>query len=180
MKKIVLIYGLIAGAIVSSMFFLSHPSGEIDFENGMLIGYTSMVIAFALIFFGVKNYRDNHLNGVISFGKAFSVGILITLVASVIYAITWELYFNLLAPDFMAKYIEHYLKGMAESGASVAEIEEVRKEMASTADWYKNPIIRFAMTLMEIVPVGLIVTLICAALFRRSSFLAKEPARVKV
>lgn len=87
MKRIILIYGLIAGAIVASMFYISHPNGEMDFENGMLIGYASMIIAFTLIFFATKNYRDNYLQGMISFGKAFKVGIFVTLVASLIYAV---------------------------------------------------------------------------------------------
>lgn len=174
MKKLVLIYGLIAGAIVSSMFFLSHPSGEMDFENGMFIGYASMVIAFSLIFFGVKNYRDNHLNGTITFGKALKIGILVTLVASVIYAIAWEFYFNLLAPDFMAKYTDHLLTKMQTEGASAQEISEAKAQMESTGDMYKNPIFRFLITLLEIVPVGFVISLICAALLRKTQFLPKN------
>ena len=175
MTRIILIYGLIAGLIVSAMFFISHPTGKIDFENGMLIGYASMVIAFALIFFGVKNYRDNHLNGTITFGKAFKIGMMVTIVASMLYAVTWEFYFHLLAPDFMEEYTAYYLTKLASDGASVQEIEEAKNQMASMSEMYKNPLIRFAMTLMEIVPVGMVVTLICAALLRRPQFLPKQP-----
>ncbi|HEY0654286.1 MAG TPA: DUF4199 domain-containing protein [Chryseosolibacter sp.] len=174
MKKIVFIYGLIAGLISVAMFFISHPTGEINFENGMLIGYATMVIAFSLIFFGVKNYRDNHLEGTITFGKAFQVGILVTLVASVVYALGWEVYYNFIGNDFMAQYSKYYLDEMVKEGASAAEIEQARTQMQSTAEMYKNPVIRFAMTLMEIFPVGLIVTLICAALLRKPQFLPKE------
>lgn len=174
MKKIVLIYGLIAGFITASMFFITHSTGEIDFDNGMLVGYATMVIAFSLIFFGVKNYRDNHLAGTITFGKAFQVGILVTLVASVIYALGWEIYYNFLGQDFMEKYTAHYMDKLAKDGASADELEAARLQMQTGAELYKNPLIRFAMTLMEIVPVGFVVTLICAALLRRPQFLPKS------
>lgn len=174
MKKIVLTYGVIAGVIVSSMFYIAHPGGSMDFENGMYIGYASMIIAFSLIFFGVKNYRDNHLNGAITFGKAFKIGILVTLVASVMYALSWEVYFNMFAQDFMQKYSEAYLKGLANDGASAAEIASAKARLETNSELYKNPIFRFLFTLVEIVPVGLVVTLICAALLRRPQFLPKE------
>jgi hypothetical protein len=173
MKKIVLTYGLIAGFITAAMFFVTHSTGAANFDNGMLIGYSTMVIAFSLIFFGVKNYRDNHLAGVITFGKAFKIGILMTLVASVVYAVGWEIYYNFLGQDFMEKYTAHYMDKLARDGASAEELEATRLQMQSGAEMYKNPLIRFAMTLMEIVPVGFIVTLICAALLRKSQFLPK-------
>lgn len=174
MKKIVLIYGSIAGLIVSSMFVITHSSGKIDFENGMLVGYASMVIAFSLIFFGVKNYRDNHLNGAITFGKALKVGLLVTGVASIIYAVAWEFYFNLVVPDFMVEYTTHILTKMETEGASAEEIAQAKAQMQSTSELYQNPIFRFLMTLLEIVPVGFIVSLICAALLRKTEFLPKK------
>ncbi|HEY0741131.1 MAG TPA: DUF4199 domain-containing protein [Chryseosolibacter sp.] len=174
MKKIVLVYGSIAGLIVSSMFVITHSSGKIDFDNGMFVGYASMVIAFSLIFFGVKNYRDNHLAGAITFGRAFKVGLLVTLVASVIYAVAWEFYFNLVVPDFMVEYTGHIIKKMETEGASAEEIAEARAQMKSTSELYKNPLFRFLMTLLEIVPVGFVISLICAALLRKTEFLPKN------
>lgn len=177
MKRIIVIYGLIAGLIPVCMFFITLPlydKGIVDFDNGMVIGYATMVIAFSLIFFGVKNYRDNHLNGSITFGNAFKIGILVTLIASLMYAIGWEIYFNLFASDFMEKYSAHHLNKLEKGGASASELEAARLEMQAGAEMYKNPIIRFAMTLMEIAPVGFVITLICAALLKRPQFLPKE------
>src|SRR5687768_7434219 len=118
MKKIILTNGLIAGAIVSSMFLISwplfHAEGKMDLDSGMFFGYASMLIAFSMIFFGVKRFRDRHQGGVISFGKAFQIGILITVIASVMYALTWEVCYNTFASDFMDKYTTHYLSKMAE------------------------------------------------------------------
>ncbi len=177
MKRIIIVHGLIAGVIVSSMFYITFPfvhDGGLNGSAGMWLGYTSMVLAFSMIFVGTKTYRDQHLNGSISFGQAFKIGILITAIASLMYATSWEFYFNLFAPDFAEKYTAGQLKQMVDDGKSATEFEAAREQMKQMVEMYKNPIIRFAMTLMEILPVGLIITLISSALFRRKQFLPKS------
>src|SRR5688572_14518344 len=105
MKKIVLTFGLISGAISAALMAAYAPFlDEIGFDKGMIIGYTSMLIAFLLVFFGIRSYRDTVGDGYITFGRAFSVGILITLISCICYVVTWEIvYFNFL-PDFVEKY----------------------------------------------------------------------------
>lgn len=174
MKRIVITNGIIAGIIVSVIMVSTHPlieKGIVDMDYGMVIGYTSMVISLSMVFFGIKTYRDQHGEGTITFWKAFQIGILITLIASLMYAITWEAYYNLMASDFMEKYTEHYISGLAEEGASAAELEAARQQMAESAEMYKNPFIRFGFTLREILPVGLVITLISAGLLRKKEIL---------
>jgi hypothetical protein len=174
MKKTVLTFGSIAGIIVSAMFFITMPlykSGIVNFDNGELIGYTSMVIALSLIFFGIKSYRDNRLNGAIKFGKAFQVGLLIALIASLFYAVGWEVYFNVFAPDFMDQYANHYVAKVKAAGASPAEIQKIVNDMNNSKELYKNPFLRFGMTLSEILPVGLVIALISAAILRKKEIL---------
>ncbi len=174
MKKIVLVYGVISGLIVGGMLLVTMPlyeSGTLKFDNGMLLGYTTMVIALSLIFFAVKSYRDQHLKGVISFGKAFQVGILVSLVAAIIYALSWEVSYNTMKGDFMGKMNEHSLQKMKERGLSEKEMVAKKAELDEFAEQYKNFFVRFPITIMEIAPVGLIVSLLCAALLRRKEFL---------
>jgi hypothetical protein len=100
MKKTVLTFGLISGAILSAMMLLTLPFMDtIGFERGEVIGYTSMVLASLLIFFGVRSYRDNVAGGAVSFGRALAVGALIAAVASLMYVATWQLIYYKLAPD---------------------------------------------------------------------------------
>lgn len=170
MKKIILVYGAIAGAIMGGMFFATVPfwrNGMINFDNGMVVGYTTMVIALSLVFFGVKSYRDQHLNGTITFGKAFQVGIMITLVASVIYCLSWEICSNTMFTDFSERWQAHTIKTMENDGASATEIAAATEQLKTWGEWYKNPLLRFTMTMMEVFPVGLVITLLSAALLRR-------------
>jgi hypothetical protein len=175
MRKVTLIYGLLAGAIISIIMVLSialwqWQTGEINFDYSELIGYGSMVIALSMIFFGIKSYRDNYQNGSLKFVKGLQIGALITLIASLMYATTWETVYQThpeIQTSFMAKYTEHALNKMKAKGALPAEIDQKAKEMAGMVEMYKNPVIRFGMTLLEILPVGVVVTLICAAVLKR-------------
>jgi len=179
MRKIILTYGLIAGTIVAAMMFITMPmweSGIVNFDNGEVVGYTTMVIALSMIFFGVKSYRDNHQHGVITFGRAFKIGILITLIASVMYALAWEISYNTMATDFIQKMTDHQFAEMKEGGASEAEVAKAKEEWAVFAEYYKNPVIRFGATLMEILPVGLVITLLSAGLLRKKEFLPIKEA----
>jgi len=173
MTKIVLIFGLISGAIAGGLMWIlmgTVNTGSIDFDNGMIWGYATMIIALSLVFFGIKSYRDNH-GGKISFVKGLQVGILISLISAVCYAAAWELYYPRIGDEFMQKYTTYYLDKMKKEGASDAEIEEARTESEQFMEMYKNVFVRFAMSLMEILPVGVIVTLLSALLLRRREVL---------
>ncbi len=173
MTKIVLIFGLISGAIAGGLMWIlmgTVNTGSIDFDNGMIWGYATMIIALSLVFFGIKSYRDNH-GGKISFVKGLQVGILISLISAVCYAAAWELYYPRIGDEFMQKYTTYYLDKMKKEGASDAEIEKARTESEQFMEMYKNIFVRFAMSLMEILPVGVIVTLLSALLLRRKELL---------
>ncbi len=138
MKRTVLTFGLIAGAILSAMLLITIPFHDaIGFDRGEIIGYTSMVLAFLLIFVGVRSYRDNVAGGTVRFGRAFAVGALIGVVASLAYVATWEvIYFNL-APDYATKYQAHILEKARAGGESEAAIARKKAEMDRFAELYR-------------------------------------------
>jgi Protein of unknown function (DUF4199) len=173
MKKNIIIYGLIAGIVVSvlmlfSVNYIGHK-GNVDYDTSLLIGYASMLISFSLVFVGIRNYRDKYNSGVISFGKAFKIGIMIVLIASTIYVIAWLIDYFFFIPDFLEKYSAHTLDKLKASGASQVEIDKQTKEMASFGRMYKNPLFNAMMTYVEILPVGLIVTLISSLILKRKT-----------
>lgn len=179
MKKVTLTYGLIAGGIVVLLMFLTlplHKNGTINSENGELVGYTGMVIALSLIFFGVKSYRDNYSNGIITFWQGAKVGLMITAMAAIMYGLSWEIiYHNLGGDEYMTKFSQEYIAKLDSSGKPAAEIAEEKADWASFLDMYSNNfIVRFGVTLVEIIPVGLIITLLVAALMRRKEFLPAQ------
>lgn len=174
MKKNIIICGLIAGTLVSifmlsTVNYLSHCEGNADYNTSMLIGYASMLIALSLVFVGIRNYRDKFNGGVISFGKAFKTGILIVLIASTMYVAAWLIDYYFFIPDFMEKYSAQMLAELKASGANQTEIDKETKEMADLVRMLKNPLFNAMMTYAEILPVGLIVTLISSLILKRKT-----------
>ena len=168
MRKIVLTYGLIAGAILSILMVISLSFHDrIGFDRALIVGYTTMVIAFLMVFFGVKSYRDNLAPGGLSFGRAFLVGLLITLIGTACYVATWQVVQDRLAPDYMDKYAAYTLEKAQASGASAAEIAKKSKEMAEFRVLYEKPLANIAFTFLEPLPVGLLFTLIAAGVLSR-------------
>lgn len=169
MQKIVLKFGLLSGAVLSALMFISIPfHDQIGFESGgLIVGYTSMVLAFLLIYFGVRSYRDDVGGGQVTFGRAFKVGLLIMLVASACYVISWEIVYHNFFPDFVTKYAAHVIVKARAGGATEAQIAAQQAEMARFAEMYKNPVIRAGMTLLEPLPVGILFTLLTSWLLSR-------------
>jgi len=168
MKKTVLTFGLISGAIISALMLATVPfMHKIGMSGGMIIGYTTMVLAFLLVFFGIRSYRENIGDGRISFGRALGVGLLIMLIGCACYVITWELiYFNFM-PDFAEKYAAFAIEDMRAKGASAAELAQKMDEMKKFQVQYNNIFFNVGMTLLEPLPVGVIMTFISALILRR-------------
>jgi hypothetical protein len=167
-KRIVVTFGLISGGLVSAMMLVSIPfMDRIGFDKGEIIGYTTMVLAFIMVFFGIRSYRDTVLDGTIGFGRAFQVGILITLISCVCYVATWQVIYYKMAPDFGEKYTAHVLDKAKASGATEEQLAAQRAQMATFIELYKNPLVNVAITFVEPFPVGLVITLVCAGILKR-------------
>jgi len=168
MKKTILTFGLISGAISSLMMVATVPFADrIGFDKSEIVGYTTIVLSFLLVFFGIRSYRDNAGNGQITFTKAFAVGISITLISCICYVVTWEiLYFNFLH-DFMDKYGAYMIEKLKASGAGPAAIQAQLQQAKKFKEMYDNPLFNAAITLIEPFPIGLAITLLSAGILRK-------------
>jgi Protein of unknown function (DUF4199) len=173
MKRTVLTFGLISGAITSLMMLITLPLiDRVSFDKLEIVGYTTIVVSFLMVFFGIRSYREHVSGGKITFGKAFTVGILLTLISCACYVVVWEIIYFKLAPDFGDKYASYMIEKAKASGASQEAVAAKLQEMEKFKEMYKNPLINIAITLMEPLPIGLLVTLISAVILRR-----KEPKK---
>ena len=177
MKKIVLTYGLISGLIISVLMGGSLLlADKIGSGHSMVLGYTIMVASFLLIYFGVRSYRDNNLVGQITFGRAFACGILISLITTVCYVAMWEiLYFNFM-PHFMDSYFAAQIHKVQSSGLDPATTAAQVAAIQHSQQLYQNPFVNMAYTFIEPLPVGILITLVSAAILRRRTPLEPSPA----
>lgn len=168
MKKIVWTFGLISGAIASVLMMATVPfMDSIGFDKGLVFGYTSMVLSFLLVYFGIRSYRDNVGGGSIRFGRALAVGALITVISSACYVATWEVMYFKFTPDHMEKYTAYEIDRLKRSGAGPEEIQKRAAEMKVFNQQYQNPLFNSAVTFMEPLPVGLVITLVSAGVLSR-------------
>jgi hypothetical protein len=167
MKRIVWTFGLISGAVMAAFMIATVPFIGDHGVTDAIVGYAGMVAAFLLVFFGVRSYRDNGLGGTISFGRAFSAGILIAAIASLCYVATWEVIYYRFMPDFYAKYGQSVVERARKSGKSEAEVARVRADMDTMVRRVENPLFVTVVTFGEPFPVGLVVALVSAGVLRR-------------
>jgi hypothetical protein len=180
MKKIVLTFGLLSGAI-SAVLMMGTVRfiDQIGFDRGLIVGYTTIVMGFLLVFFGIRSYRENVGNGYISFFRGLQVGILIALISSIIYVLTWEVVFHNWLYDFPEKYTAYVIESARASGASAEEIARQTEEMNSLwASYRNNFLIRAAYTFLEPFPVGLAITFISAFILKRRQTSTSLSARL--
>lgn len=168
MKKLVLIYGLLAAAVIAllSYWVLWTAGDDSSHYLSEWLGYLIMVLGLSVIFVAVKQHRDHNLGGIIGFGKAFQVGLFITLMAALIYVLAWEYYYRSEGQDFIANYQSTLVENMREEGSSEAEIQKKQQELTDFARLYDRFYFRAFITLLEILPVGLLIALFSAALLR--------------
>jgi hypothetical protein len=168
MKKTVVTFGLLSGGVSALMMLLTVPfMDRIGFDHGEIFGYTAILMSFLLVFFGVRSYRENVGGGAVGFGRAFTVGILITLVSCVFYVATWELIYFKLSPGFADKYSAYAVEKAKASGASQQKLDETARQMAEMKKMLDRPLVNAAVTFVEPFPIGLIVTLVSAAVLKK-------------
>jgi hypothetical protein len=175
MFRNILSFGTIGGLIVGialSIVVIGFSGSHL--ANGMVIGYTIMLVGLSTIFIGIKRYRDIDLGGVIGFWKALALGLGISVVASIIYVVAWETACAISGMDFAGSYTAAMIAQKKAAGVSGVALAKFIAEMNAFKTQYANPLYRWPMTFVEIFPVGVLVSLISAGLLRNRRFL---PAR---
>lgn len=170
MKKIVLVFGLLAGVVVSVLLLLTillAKGNSSHFEWGMVVGYASMLLAFTLIFFALRSYRDRQRAGRLTFGEGFRIGLGIAVIASLAYTLTWVVLYKTVFPEYPREYTRYTIEKMRAEGKSPAEISAAQAEFDRMfADYDTWPVL-LGYTFLEIFPVGLVVALVCALMLKR-------------
>lgn len=175
MKKTVLTFGVISGLIATVMMLATIPfMHKISNDKGLILGYTTIVLAGLLVFFGIRSYRDNVSDAKLTFARAFAVGILISLLSNCFYVATWEVIYFKFMPDFAEKYATQMVEHAKSTGASQQKIDETARQARDFVRNYHNPLYNISMTFLEPFPVFLVITLLSAAILRKKS--APTPA----
>ena len=176
MGRNILKYGVIAGLVVGiALFCISLTyDGLPPPDYGMALGYLTMLVALSAVFVGIKRHRDVDRGGVIRFWPAFGMGLGISLIAGVFYVAAWELAMPVIDVDSAQVFATQMIEQQKAKGIDAAALAKLTAEMAEFRTMYANPLYRVPMTFAEIFPVGILVSLVSAAVLRNPRVL---PAR---
>ncbi len=161
MKKVVLTYGLITGVLFSVImaFGWSQMSEHASYGWAEVLGFLSMFVALSVIFFAIRKHRSN-LGGAISFQNAFLVGMWISIIVTVGYVVAWMV--TMAAnPGVMDQFFEMQIKGLESSGLPADQIaEKIEKSQQMKIRYVSDSVYRIKMTILEIFPIAIGITLI--------------------
>lgn len=178
MFAIALRYGAISGAIVVGVIiagiFLASAGHHGHGLTSQLFGYLVMILALSAIFLAVRDHRNKNLGGVIKFLPAFGLGLLVSLIAGIAYALGWEIYLAATHYTFMDNYVAQMIEAKRAAGMSGEAFDAYVAQLEQMKEMYRNPLFRLPMTFIEIFPVGFLIALISAAILRNPKVL---PAR---
>jgi hypothetical protein len=168
MKKNVWKYGLLSGLALAGTMAVTVPfEHHIKASYGMLVGYTLMVLSFLIVFVGVKHYRDTECGGYLGFGRAFAAGVLMMLISCACYVAMWEVLTATVEKNFAHEYTAGMVKRAQNSGLQGAALDAKIAEARKFEVMYSNPLYRMSMTLLEPLPVGIVMALVSAGILRR-------------
>lgn len=166
MKNITLKYGLITCVILAIALNIhwSQLAGDTTYGASEFLGYISIIVALSSIFFAVRKQRAV-LGGSIGFWPAFLTGLYISLMATVVYVVSWMIVSHN-NPELIDHIFDMMINSPDLSPEKVEEYKEIKVKYASDAFY------RAMVTVTEILPVGLAVSLITS--FILSSLFKKK------
>ena len=173
MKNIIIKYGIISGLISAGLMLTTSliakvVGASLFYDYGMYIGYTSMLIAMAVIFLANRHYRDNLNHGSLTFVQGLMVGMGVTVISCIFYSLMWLVVYYNLMPNFMQDYVNYEIEKMTSAGASAESIAKMKSDMVVYQEMYSSPLKIFLITLLEPLPVGLLLTFVFALVQRKS------------
>ena len=173
MLKRIFHYGLIGGLIVGAIMFglVVATKGRPPLQWGMAIGYASMLLALSTVFVAIRKYRDEERGGVVGFLPALLLGLGVSFVAGVVYVLAWEATLAWTGMDFAGDYANALIEQQKARGLDGADFDRFVAGMEQFKQDYANAPYRWSMTFAEIFPVGVLVSLLSAALLRNPRFL---------
>lgn len=167
MKKTVIKFGGYGLLTAVLLFVLAlWLGGGLSYTSQEIIGYATMIASLSFIFMGIKHYRDKVNNGVVSFGTALGIGMLISMLVGLGIGLADYMYTTMINPDFMTEYMEYTLKGMKET-LSAADYEIQKAQLEEQMKAYGNPFMLAFIMFFTVVVIGFVISLISGLILQR-------------
>jgi hypothetical protein len=152
--------GVILGLVLIIYTVLLYIT-DLTFNTGM--GVLVYVILIAGIFIGTKSYRDKVLDGSISYGKALTTGVLISVFAAIIISVFIYILYKWIDPGLMDKIVKMKEDKMLDRGMSADQVEQAM----NMAKKFMSPLITMIGSIISYVLIGTIISLVTSAILKK-------------
>lgn len=163
-------YGVFFGLIMILELVISYVfniDATTNKSYGIVINFLNfLILPILFIYFGCVNYRDKINNGYISFGECLKIGVLICVLAALVYGIFGAI-FNALVPEFMEEILRKSRVVMMEQNPNMTQ-EQVDMAISWT-EKFMNPLISIPIAILMYAFIGLIYSLIVGAIVKKDS-----------
>lgn len=153
-------YGLIIALVIIILAILQWILGV---EGTTWMQWLTWGIYLGVLYFCLKNWRDQHLGGYIRYGQALSAGILFMFFASVIYGFYYVVYLKWIDPTFLERLMERIEEDYYTRGFTEEQVEPVMEFMTKL----RGPGMQFFSAIFGTTFIGVILSLIVSIFVRR-------------
>jgi len=129
--KLAMTYGLYLGGItifISIIVWATALMEKLGLWGSMGMGFINLFVLIFLLLYFTKLYRDDHLNGKITFGNAFVFGVLIVLFSSIVSALYNYIFTKYIDPEYAQRIItmlqDKTYQWMSSRGLSQTQIDD--------------------------------------------------------
>ncbi len=161
-------------SIVGNAMYIALFVGGANIILGLLFwavnlsdsGLTQLLTYFVLlmgIIIGTVSFRNKELNGTMSYGKAFTSGLLISDFTAIILAFFFFILIKFIDPELLTKIKETSIENMLERNPNMSEAEIDKMSFMYSAGW---------MTFFSVIGntlIGLLLSLITAIFIKREN-----------
>lgn len=162
-----ILYGVLFGVIMILEFVIMYVIGMRSLANtsfGTIVNIANFLIfPILFIFIGCNNYKKNINNGFVTFGECLKIGVSITVIAALIYAV-FSILFNFIFPEFADEMIAITKETMLKNNPNITS-EQLASGLAMVKK-FMNPLIVFPVTLAMYSFIGLFCSLIIGAIVK--------------
>lgn len=160
------IYGALTIVLLSTIHvYLIMPN--VSWTGAEVAGYLTMLLSMIFVFVGIKYYRDNINNGMLSFVQGLKVGALIVLIPAVAFGLFDLLYTEVLNPNWKTTYYNDMVE-QTKRTTSPEKLDAALKKLEASKEMFSNPVFQFILMAVTVFVIGFIVTIISALTLRRT------------
>lgn len=169
MKNTVLRFGGYGSLILLVLFLIQFAvQDKMGYETAEVVGYLSIIIALLFVYFAIRHFRDKENNGKVSLGKAISIGLLVSLMASLTFGILNYVYIEFINPDFTTEYYDYQIEKYREA-LSEADFLVKKEQMETEKELFTNPYMSSFVMFATVLTIGIIMSLISGLILQRKN-----------